>query len=279
MSSHTLAASLVTAALPALEARFAAAGDIITEAGRLARVRFGEIETLSVDVKFNGQDVATSADREVEALIRARVAAAFPEDGFLGEEDGLAAGDAPYVWVVDPIDGTSCFLHGVTTWCVSVALCSGGTTLFGLIYDPNADELFAALAGRGVTLNGRAISVDSRYDISTGLVGVGGNHKVPGATIGGFITTLLDAGGMFMRNGSGALTLAHVSCGRLIAYQEQSINLWDCAAGLCLIREAGGWTSAFPEDPATTHRAPLLAGAPHVREPLEALLAASALSS
>lgn len=258
---------------PAVHARFEAAATIVREAGRLAHRRFGEIESLTVDVKFNGQDVATSADREVEALIRARVAAAFPEDGVLGEEEGLVAGGAAFVWVVDPIDGTSPFLHGMASWCVSIGIAAGGRTVAGYIYDPCADELFAAREGHGATLNGRPIAVDRAYDLTTGLTGLGANHKVPSAAITDFATRLLDSGGMFIRNGSGALMLAHVACGRLVGYFEPSINLWDCAAGLCLVREAGGWTTDFEEDPAAAVAGPLMVGAPQIRDALHALAA------
>jgi len=259
----------------AILARFDAARAIILEAGGLARRRFAEIDSLTVETKLNGQDVATSADREVEALIRARVAAAFPGDGVLGEEEGLFAGDGGPVWVVDPIDGTSPFLHGLSSWCVSIAVHADGGTAFGFIYDPSADELFAARAGGGATLNGRPIAVDRAYDLTTGLTGLGANHRVAPAAVTDFAARLLAAGGMFVRNGSGALMLAQVACGRLVAYYEPHINLWDCAAGLCLVREAGGWTTDFPEDPATAVGGPLMAGAPQIRGPLDALAAAA----
>lgn len=258
---------------PAILARFEAGRAIVREAGELARRRRAEFDSLTVETKLNGQDVATSADREVEALIRARVAAAFAGDGVLGEEEGLVAGDGGPVWVVDPIDGTSPFLHGLSSWCVSIALHADGDTAFGYIYDPSADELFAARTGGGATLNGRPIAVDRTYDLSTGLTGLGANHRVPAAAVTGFAARLLEAGGMFIRNGSGALMLAHVACGRLVAYYEPHINLWDCAAGLCLVREAGGWTTEFPEDPATTVGSPLMVGAPQIRAHLEALAA------
>lgn len=255
----------------AILARFEAARSIVREAGAYARGRFDEIEALTVDVKFNGQDVATSADREVEALIRTRVAEAFPGDGVLGEEEGLVRGDAEFVWVVDPIDGTSPFLHGLASWCVSVGIALGGTTVVGFIYDPCADELFAARVGGGATLNGRPIQVDSAYDITTGLMGLGASHKVPAKAIADFAVNLMDAGGMFIRNGSGALMLAYVACGRFVGYYEPAINLWDCAAGLLIVREAGGSVTAFEEDPAKAVAGPLIAAAPQVREALHAL--------
>ena len=254
------------------DARFVLARSIIVDAGALAQSYFVDPGALGVEHKLNGQDVVSIADRAVEALIRARIGAAFPEDGFLGEETGLDQGTSGYVWVVDPIDGTSCFVHGLTDWCVSIALTRGDTTEFGLVNHLANNELFVAARGQGAFLNGASIHVDTAATLATGLTGLGANLRVSAASIARFAEGLVDAGGIFYRNGSGALMLTYVACGRLVAYYEGHINSWDCLAALCLIREAGGWTADFPEGTRLLEGGPVIASAPQVREQLLALV-------
>lgn len=254
------------------EARFEAARTAIIEAGRLALSYFGEVATLSVEAKANGQDVVSIADREVEKLVRRHMGRAFPKDGFLGEEYGLSQGTSGFTWVLDPIDGTSLFVHGAQSWCVSLALMQGSEVVAGLILDPNADELFSAVRGQGALLNGRPIQVDGKTDLKHGLTGVGANFRIPVRLVVGFLERLLEAGGMFVRSGSGALSLAHVACGRLAAYYEPHIHAWDCLAGLCLIREAGGWTNDFAADADLMRGGAVIGCAPQLRADLLALI-------
>jgi len=244
----------------------------IVEAGTLAMSYFREAAGLTVEAKTNGQDVVSIADREVEKLVRWQIGQAFPDDGFLGEEYGLSNGASGFTWVLDPIDGTSCFVHGSRSWCVSLALTKGRETVAGLILDPNADELFSAVRGEGALLNGQPMSVDTTTDLRHGLTGLGANFRIPPRTVSGFVEKLLLAGGMFIRNGSGALSLAHVACGRLAAYYEPHIHSWDCLAGLCLIREAGGWTNDFATDGDLLRSGPVIGCAPQLRGDLLALL-------
>ena len=253
--------------------RFALARAIIADAGALALRHFREASARDIHVKLNGQDVASNADREVEALIRARIAAVFPDDGFLGEESGVRAGSSDFTWVVDPIDGTSCFVHGIRSWCVSIALMRGPEAVFGLILDPCAGELFSAVKGGGAFLDDTPIRVDTASSLANGLTGLGANFRVPVNTIADFVHALLEAGGMFVRNGSGALMLAEVACGRLVAYYEPHINAWDCMAGLLIVREAGGWTADFPSGSDLLAGGPVIAAAPQVRADLSALIA------
>lgn len=247
------------------------------EAGALALAHFRNLEALVIEEKKSGQDVVSIADREVEALIRGRIEAAFPDDGFLGEETGLTEGTSGYRWVVDPIDGTSCFLHGYREWCVSVALTKGEETIAGLVYQPTVDEFFTARKGGGAFLNGKPIRVDARATIANGLLGLGANGRVPIRSITCFAEVLLEAGGMFIRSGSGALMLTHVACGRLAGYYEPHINAWDCLAALCLIREAGGWTADFPGPDGLLAGGKVAGAAPQVGSELEALIELAAV--
>ena len=265
----------MTAQASGIDTRFLRAQAVLHEAGKLARSHFGALASLPVEIKQNGQDIVSAADREVETLFRDRIAETFPDDGVVGEEYGLSAGSSGYTWVLDPIDGTSCFVHGSRSWCISVALLKGPETVAGLILDPNADELFTATSGGGAFLNGRPIAVDPRTDMQHGLIGVGASFRVPPRAVSGFIDRLLERGGMFVRSGSGALSLAHVACGRLAGYYEPHIHAWDCLAGLCLIREAGGWTADFAADGDLLRGGPVLGCPPQLREDFLDLIAAT----
>ena len=231
---------------PDISDRFLLAQEAAREAGRVALDCFRRRDRLVVEQK-GPQDPVSDADRRVEALILKKIEGRFPLDGFLGEESGASAEfeTSTRLWVVDPIDGTACFVSGIPTWCVSIALVAEGEIELGVVYDPNADELYAAARGRGATLNGVPVRVSDANDLSLGAVGVGFSSRIsPGPSLG-VMAKLLEAGGMFQRNGSGALSLAYVAAGRYLGYYEEHINAWDAMAGMALIREAGGWTNNF----------------------------------
>ncbi len=206
---------------PSLSSRYHAAQCIARDAGQLALRYFRDPQGLRVQRK-GLQDTVSQADREVEALIRERLHRSFPRDAFLGEESGASegAGDDERTWVVDPIDGTDCFVNTIPVWCVSLALVHRRRIELGVVYDPNTGELFAAQRGAGATLNGVAIGASGATALSEGLVGVGFSHRIqPGPTLAA-LGRLLSEGGMYQRNGSGALMLAYVACGRYIGYYE-----------------------------------------------------------
>ena len=257
-----------------LQDRYTFVQGLAREAGLLAYDFYKRRAELAIETK-GLQDVVSVADKKVEDLIRSRLEERFPEDGFLGEESGssgqAAAGQA--VWVVDPIDGTSCFLSGMPTWCVSIALVLNGEIEIGVVYDPNVDELYAARRGEGTYLNGLRQPVPPAGSLKDGLFGTGFSHRSRPQDIVPFVDGLLRDGGMFMRNGSGALMLAYVAVGRLVGYFEPHINSWDCLAGLLLVREAGGWTCDFLADDGL-HRGNLCAAAaPAVAQTVRDLMA------
>jgi myo-inositol-1(or 4)-monophosphatase len=261
---------------PAIVARYRLACTLARSAGRLALGFFRERDTLQIEHK-GLQDVVSRADREVEAFIRAGIAEAFPDDAFLGEESAAdgehtdatrtgnaidspdlsdAAGRA--LWVVDPIDGTTCFLQGMPVWCISIGIVIDGVPTIGAVYDPNADELFHALQGEGAWLTSdgeraapvvKPLSAHRASSFRDGPLGLGYSHKVPPSTVVPFLDALLAEGGMFIRNGSGALMIAYVAAGRLIGYYEPFMYPWDCMASLVLVREAGGAVEDFLADP------------------------------
>lgn len=221
--------------------RLAFACDTARAAGKLAHGYFNDLSSLTV-VSKGVQDMATEADVNTEDLIRAAIARQYPQDDFFGEESAdayVAKADAG-IWVVDPIDGTQPFINGIRSWCISIAYILDDQVVLGVIYDPCADEMFAATAGGGATLNGRQMKVADVNTVAEGLVSIGYSNRVaPAATLEP-LQRLMLAQGMFHRSGSGALSLAYVAAGRLIGYFEPHMNIWDCAAGILLVQEAGG---------------------------------------
>jgi myo-inositol-1(or 4)-monophosphatase len=248
-----------------VEARLALARALARDAGAVALSYLNARESLVVESKANPQDVVSVADRRVEEALRARIAEAHPADGVLGEEYGLSEGTSGFTWVLDPIDGTSPFVNGMPSWCVSIAVLAGDEPVVGVIYAPCTDELYAAGKGQGATLNDAPVKVASGRSLRDGVVGLGANHHVPPAEFAGVVERLLGMGGNFVRNGSGALMLAYVAAGRLVGYYEPYMHAWDCLAGYCLVAEAGGALLPFPvADGALTRGAPVMAATPDV---------------
>ena len=225
-----------------IEQRYLAARDVTREAGALARRYYDARAELSIESK-GVQDIVTVADREVEDFIVGRLADSFPGDAFLGEERGRTAGRQ--LWVIDPIDGTSNFVRGIPFWCVSVAFAVDREIEIGIIFDPVADELFAARRGHGATRNGDPIRVSGCKDLAAATVAVGFSYRLPVADHIAVLHRLLDAHCEYRRLGSAALALAQVADGRFDGFWESHLNPWDALAGLLLVREAGGWTNDF----------------------------------
>ncbi|ACA16997.1 Inositol-phosphate phosphatase [Methylobacterium sp. 4-46] len=220
--------------------RFALAQEIARRAAEKAQAFFAARDTLVVERKSSPQDLVSRADREVEVLIRELVAASFPDDAVLGEEEGLSEGRSGFVWVVDPIDGTSPFLHGQPNWCVSVALAGAGGIEAGVIAAPVLGETYAAARGAGATLNGRPLAIEPSTRLTSGSVAYGATARTRPAAAGAFVERLYAEGGTLFNNGSGALMLAYVAAGRLAGYYDPGLSSWDCYAGLLLVEEAGG---------------------------------------
>jgi myo-inositol-1(or 4)-monophosphatase len=252
-----------------LDARLDATLSLAAEAGALAqRMRPGRD---GADVTFKGaQDWLTAADGAVEQFLSDRLSALFPGDGFQGEEAGRTRSGA-LRWVVDPIDGTSNYAHGGARWCVSIGLIDGDRPVLGVIAAPDLHETFAAATGRGATLNGTPIRAAATTDLRRGIVECGWSPRRSTEDYLAMCARVMAAGSMLRAGGSGALGLADVAAGRLDAYLERHINLWDVAAGLAILAEAGAWLSPFPcgED---SPGAAMLAAAPGVAEALQALM-------
>lgn len=252
--------------------RLAAAEAVAREAGSLARSFYEARDSLEIESK-GSQDLVSKADREVETLIRERLSKLFPEDGFVGEEHAHDLVDAASGghWVIDPIDGTWCFLNGIGAWCVSLAYERAGRIETGVIYDPMAGELFSARRGGGARLNGRTIQVSASTSLGDGTVSLGYSLRCPHEEMLPLFTKLLAAGGMYHRHGSGALGLAWTAAGRLIGYVEPHMNSWDCLAGLLLIEEAGGFAHDFLQNNGLLDGNLVIAGPKSLQAELERL--------
>ena len=206
----------------------------------------------SIEEKSSSFDVVTEVDKQSEKLIRDRILQAFPDHLFLGEEDASEsfqslqeeAAEIPFLWIVDPIDGTTNFVHGIPGFTVSIALACKGELVLGVVYDPSRNEMFWAEKGKGAFLNSKRIKVSNTEKaaecvIATGFVATPAYREVN-------IDTVAAIGKQFRGIrllGSAALSLAYVACGRFGALWEYGLNVWDLAGGILIVQEAGGKTT------------------------------------
>jgi myo-inositol-1(or 4)-monophosphatase len=215
------------------------------KAGRSLSRDFGEVQNLQVSLKGPG-DYVSQADRKAEDIIYTELARARPGYGFLMEERGAVAGDDDqHRWIVDPLDGTTNFLHGIPIFSISIALERQGQLVAAVIYNPAKDELYTAERGGGAFMNDRRLRVAARTKLSDAVVGCGIPHLGRGHH-GNFLVELrnvMNEVAGVRRMGSAALDLAYVAAGRMDGYWETGLSAWDIAAGLLLVREAGGFAS------------------------------------
>jgi len=228
-----------------IDARYRYACDIARAAGSRALSWYQQRQTLVVEHKRDLQDVVSEADRNVEALLKTLIAERFPDDAVYGEESGGEVQGAPFVWVIDPIDGTACFVNGLPNWCVSLAVVCEDEPVIGVICDPNHQELFHARKNHGAWLNESRLQVHAAERLDEGLLGISNSSRTGGESVSRLITGLIEQGGMFIRVGSGALTSAWAAAGRLIGYYEAHMHPWDSLPGIVLMREAGGVTNDY----------------------------------
>jgi len=255
----------------ALQERFDFASGLVEEAGRLANSYFQRQDTLTIKSK-GLQDMVSQADVAVEVLIRDALRARFPSDGFLGEETGRdVLGASEIVWVVDPIDGTQPFVNGLSAWCVSIGLVVAGKIEMGFIGVPARGETFTGGRNNAAQLNGKPIKVSDAGSLKDGLLGTGYSPRLKPDDYLAVFGRVLRQGGVFYRDGSGALSLAYVAAGRLIGYMEPHINSWDCVGALAVIEAAGGQINDFLAADGLHKGNRVLAGGPKLYPALEAL--------
>jgi len=188
---------------------------------------FGEVEKLQISVK-GPSDFVSNADTKAEKIIINELMKAKKNYSIISEEDGSKINsDSENVWIIDPIDGTTNFLHGVPHFAISIALKSNNEIISGLIYDPIKDEMFYAEKNNGAFFNNQRIKVSKKKDIESCLFGTGGKEKIEVDLI-------------TRKSGSAALDMAYVAAGRYDGYFQNNLNLWDIAAGIVIVKEAGG---------------------------------------
>jgi len=210
------------------------AGSIITRASF-------DLDKLTVRRKQQ-HDFVSEVDHAAEEAIISVLREAYPNHGFLAEESGYKDREAEYLWIIDPLDGTTNFLHGVPQYCVSIGLVHKGSITQGVVYDPNRNELFTATKGVGAYLNDRRIRVSKLDKLDDALVGTGFPFKVI-ANVDDYLRMLknvMTTTSGVRRPGAAALDLAWVAAGRIDAFWELGLSPWDMAAGALLVREAGG---------------------------------------
>jgi myo-inositol-1(or 4)-monophosphatase len=255
-----------------LEKRYQFGLALVAEAGARALSYFNNRDQLTIQSK-GIQDMASEADLNTELLIKNKLAVAFPGDAFLGEETGRTAyAENQGIWVVDPIDGTQPFISGLSSWCVSIAFVQHGKLQFGMVFAPARNELFAGGAGHAATLNGATISGSKAEHINQGLVFSGYSPKKGPEVFLPAFELFLKAGGMFYRDGSGALGLCYVAAGRLIGYFEPLIKSWDCLGAVAVIQAAGLKTNDFLSGDGLFGGNPIIAGNAAVFEELTAIV-------
>lgn len=248
----------------ALQRRFIFAQDVAVRAAALARSMQPPPGASTAALK-SAQDWLTEADGAIERFLSDALLDAFPDDGFEGEEGGIARAGA-LRWVVDPIDGTSNFARGGSRWCVSLGLIDGAVAVAGVLIAPCLGEHFAAMAGAGATLNGAPIHAAATSDLGRAIVEVGWSPRRPNEDWLALCRRVMATGATVRTGGSGALGLADVAAGRQDAYAELHINLWDVAASLCILKEAGATIFPFPT---SREGAPMLATAPALAAALD----------
>jgi myo-inositol-1(or 4)-monophosphatase len=235
-------------------------------AGDLILRSTDNIGHLHIDQKGKN-DFASEVDRKAEREIINIIRTAYPDHAILAEESGAHKGNE-FVWVVDPLDGTTNFLHGFPQYAVSIALKVKGKLEVGVIYDPLRDELFTAKRGGGAMLNNRRIRVTQQSGMKGALIGTGFPFKTAAhldAYVGMFKAITTDSAGI-RRAGSAALDLAYVAAGRLDGFWEIGLMEWDMAAGILLIKEAGGVATDFSFNDKYIESGNLIAGNPKMHQ-------------
>lgn len=212
------------------------------KAARALQRDFGEVEALQVSLK-GPADFVTRADRRAERILQEELSRARPGYGFIMEEAGEVAGrDGDHRWIIDPVDGTTNFIHGIPHFAISIALQRSATVVAGLIYNPISNDLFTAERGRGAYLNDRRLRVTGRRDLADAVIACGMPHRGRGDLVRfqrEFAKLQSRVSGL-RRFGSAALDLAWVAAGRFDGYWERGLAIWDIAAGALMVREAGG---------------------------------------
>ena len=234
--------------------------DAALEAGRFLKMNVGKIKQIE-HKQGEERNLVTEIDKKAEHLIIDKIKKRYPHHDFLGEESGSHKAVSDYKWIIDPLDGTTNFTHGLPIFCTSIALECKGEILLGAIYDPNADELFTAEKGKGAYLNNRKIHVSQATRLMESLMVTGFPYDIkvnPYNAVQHFSNILMECQAV-RRLGSAALDLSYVACGRFDGFWEVTLNPWDMAAGVLFVQEAGGKFTNFKGFPSDIYTPNVLA--------------------
>ena len=224
-----------------------------------------KLEKLKVEVKGRN-DFVSEADRNAEKAVISAIQRHYPDHAILAEESGQQ-GDSEYLWIIDPLDGTTNYLHGFPVFCVSVGLMHNGRLEHGAVYDPMRQELFTASRGQGAQLDGRKIRVSKRTALEQALIGTGFPFRDSNMALDPYVRMLVNAiknTEGIRRAGAAALDLCYVAAGRLDAFWETGLSIWDLAAGALIIREAGGIISGLDGSEDFLQTGHVLTGTPKI---------------
>lgn len=241
------------------------------DAGEVLRAGYG----LPHDIAFKGpMDLVTEIDRAAESLIVERIREQFPRHGVLGEEgSNISPRESPYCWVIDPLDGTTNFAHGLPGFAVSIGLERNGVVIAGAVYDPIREELFAAAVGTPATLNGAPIQVSSAPSLNASILATGFSPDLPRRAIQADIwCDILPHVQAVRQLGSAALHLCSIAAGRIDGYWEYGLSPWDIAAGSLIVSQAGGLVTATSGAPFNARNGDLIASNGIIHDELRSLL-------
>ncbi len=228
------------------------------QAGDLLTKRF----TRELKIEKKGRiNLVTDADRASEELIKRIISETYPEHSFLAEEGTGTKSGSPYLWVVDPLDGTTNFAHGLPIWCVSIGLLKDREIIAGCVYNPNLDECFTAERGSGACLNGHPIAVSTTQTLDDALLATGFPYDIRESPLDNLsqFASFAKSARAVRRAGAAALDLAYTACGRFDGFWEFKLSPWDIAAGILLIEEAGGQATSYSGDQYDIYQGELLA--------------------
>jgi myo-inositol-1(or 4)-monophosphatase len=238
-------------------------------AGNVIMRNVDRLDRLTVEVKARN-DFVSRVDRDAEQQIIEQIHQSYPDHGILAEESGLTERNSEFQWIIDPLDGTTNFLHGFPQFSVSIALQHKNRLEVAVVFDPLKNEMFTAARGEGAQLNDRKIRATAQKGLPGALIGTGFPFRHPQhleAYLSSFRAIHLEAAGI-RRAGSAALDLAYVAAGRMDGFWELGLNSWDMAAGALLVREAGGIVTDFDGDGNYLDTGNVIAAAPKVYQPM-----------
>ncbi len=230
------------------------------EAGKFLKYNVGRVRNVEIK-QGEERNLVSEIDKGSEEKIISIIKRKYPSHAILAEESGASDSTSDYKWVIDPLDGTTNFLHGLPIFCVTIGIEFKGEIIAGVVYDPNLDELFTAQKGSGAFLNGKRLKVTSASKLIDSLLVTGFPYDIaqnPDNAIGHFVNFVVEGQGI-RRLGSAALDLSYVAAGRFDGFWEVNLNPWDMAAGVLFVREAGGKVTDFSGGESTIYKKQVLA--------------------